>query len=101
EEKPAQQKLVISSDVQSMVKKVQKAIPPIDPANLSSILAGSPAGGDISSASTMEHQLHQFAGKTSPTGGSGSTGGAGSAGQQQANATFKAAPNNESEWRGD
>ena len=107
EEKPAQQKLVISSDVQSMVKKVQKAIPPIDPANLSSILAGSPAGGDISSASTMEQQLHQFAGKTSPTGGSsssggsGSTGGAGSTGQQQANATFKAAPNNESEWRGD
>ena len=71
-----------------MLKPMQKAIPTADPSTLSTMASqASPAGGK-SSGATTEQLLGQLAGEV------------GSAGQQSSS-TFKAAPDNENEWRSD
>jgi hypothetical protein len=90
EEELAQKlRLAISPGELSMLKTVQKVIPPADPSTLSTLTSQASPGGGKSSGGTIEQQLGQLG--TQP----------GSGGQQQSNSTFKAALSSESEWRGD
>jgi hypothetical protein len=88
EEELAQQKTAISPGALSALKTMQKVIPAADPSTLSTMAPQvSPTGGR-SSGATTEQLLGQLAGQVGSQG-------------QQSNSTFKAALDNESEWRSD
>jgi hypothetical protein len=86
EEEKLAQKIAISPGALSVLKAMQKAIPAADPSTLSTMASQASPGGGKSSGATTEQLLGQLAGQPGSEG-------------QQSNSTFKAALDNESEWR--
>lgn len=88
EEQLAQQKMAISPGALSVLKTMQKVIPPADPSTLSTMASQvSPPSGK-SSGATTEQLLGQLAGQPGSEG-------------QQSISTFKAGLDSESGWRSD
>lgn len=101
EEGTGPDQLALPPGVQAMAKTIQKVIPPINRSTeLAAASKASGAAGGFSGA-TMDQQLRQFAGRTTPAQGPGAAGGSAAMGQQHAAAPFKATPDNEAEWRSD
>ena len=88
EEEILAQKIAISPGALSALKTIQKAIPAADPSTLSTVASQASPGGGKSSGATTEQLLGQLAGQPGSQG-------------QQSSSTFKAAVDNESEWRSD
>jgi hypothetical protein len=113
------QKMPLSPDALSMLKNIQKIAPAGDASTLSAMASQMSPGGGGPAGATLEQQVSHMsgqlvsagplgsrgqlglAGQLGSAGSSGSAAQPGSAGQQQANSTFKAALDNESEWRSD
>jgi hypothetical protein len=113
------QKMLQSPGALSMLKNIQKIAPAGDPSTLSAMASQMSPGGGRPAGATLEQQVTHMSGQLVSAGQLGSRGQLGlaaqpglaaqagsaaqpeSAEQQEANSTFTAALDNESEWRSD